>query len=455
MVKNNAPNPVALVYGGNKKEHSGMYLSDDSLRSGLSGGSDSQMNGFENTGSYRPNPSLISNNTSTWNPTSNNNPTWNQPKEQTEEELEKGSYKPDPEWNPTEEKEKKKKETVKKSIWTNDSNNSSVGEKHLVDEITQPSSKLQPTRQQLNDFCSSAKNLDISLLGKLLEEKLNSSNWQVKLRALYCIESLLKAKFTEIGDYFSSNPDSIQNLLNSNQEGISTKSQKIAKTLNIPEKVKETKPMKKTEESDLFDGMETNQEEQEDEDMFNGMETKEISKKENKKEAKKETKPMEYLLEGLDSKEIKKEAVKKETNSVNLLDEFFGGSTSNVETNNVSPTVPNPAINPSNQHPKLKPIYTSGPTLYQPTSPTALYNNNPFPQVPPQQYTQTVYIVQTPMNQTQRISPQQGYRIQSPQNMNQNKKQDSFSFLSNESQTKVNDSPFDFIQQEMNSRAGK
>eukprot|EP01080_Neovahlkampfia_damariscottae_P001002 gene1002-9908_t len=462
-VKNtNVVNPVSYVMGSGRKDHDKLYLSEDSLRNGLYNGNDQQ----ENVGNYRPNPSWnnqpSSNNGSTWNNGGiGSNSDWQQQQQQKswntpqipDEPInnDQGSYKPDPEWNP-EPEQKPKKQKESKNIWNAKESNIDGGaiEKILVDEITQPSSKLQPTRQQLNDFCNKTKQLDISSMAVLLDEKLNSSNWQVKLRTLYCIESLLKAKCSEIGDYFFERPESIQNLMDSTQEGINSKSQKIAKTLNIPEKVKVEKPKKPKKqpivENDLFEGMVTKEEEG---DLFDGMETKEEKEEQETVEKKRpkgikklkseKTKQVEtveekqdYLLE-IDSKEeIQKKSKptqnKPQVDSSNLLDEFFGSSTLEQKPQQVEKKI--------EQSPQQ---FVNSPIQYQPTSPSNVqyvsYPNQP----------QTVYIVQ------QRRMPQQ------QQQRNVQQQQNEFSFLNNSSNTNANNdnSPFDFIQQEMNTRAGK
>lgn len=82
--------------------------------------------------------------------------------------------------------------------------NSYVFEKKLVDEVcVVGGARVAPDVDTLNEFCRKCESLDPSVVGGLLMEKLNTGDWQIQLKVLWVIESLVAHSLDAVSGYIS------------------------------------------------------------------------------------------------------------------------------------------------------------------------------------------------------------------------------------------------------------
>ncbi|RWR78285.1 Epsin domain-containing protein [Cinnamomum micranthum f. kanehirae] len=96
--------------------------------------------------------------------------------------------------------------------------------------------RLHPTRDALQIFLVEASKLDPLALSHALESKLNSHLWQVRMKAVCVLESILRKKddaiFSTIASYFSENIDVIIKCSESPQSSLREKANKVLSLLD-------------------------------------------------------------------------------------------------------------------------------------------------------------------------------------------------------------------------------
>lgn len=325
------------------------------------------------------------------------------------------SYRPDPTWNPQvkSEKTQPKFEGIKQWEEKSDLKGENSIEFQIVEKYTGNSGvRTIPTKEQLAEFCTRCQTVNSDSIAAILDQKLQSQTWQVKNKALYCIEALIKAKNEKVTKYFTENADNIAKETQSQTEALQTKSIKIMKLLNkdieVPitrvetkKVVEQPKEVKKVENStslididDVFTVKNEVKQQESPDDLFEG-----LSVKDSPEPMKQETKSM-------------KQEEKKSDPKSDILSSFFGSSGNDF--------VPPPKIN----SPKATNV------VYSHNYP---HQNTGSPQI--------IYVVQQPMSKSQL-----------PRNVNpipQQKQNQSFDFLNNNNTKSSNDSHFDFIKDEI------
>ncbi|KAK9149294.1 hypothetical protein Scep_008051 [Stephania cephalantha] len=126
---------------------------------------------------------------------------------------------------------------VKASEAMNGNSSSSHGgsksrEERLLETIvTSGGVRLQPTRDAIQVFLAEASKLDAVALSRALETKLQSHLWQVRMKAICVLESILRKKddahFEVIASYFTENKDAVVRCSESPQASLREKSVKI------------------------------------------------------------------------------------------------------------------------------------------------------------------------------------------------------------------------------------
>lgn len=107
-------------------------------------------------------------------------------------------------------------------------NDSNTLEQKLVDEFTNMSGvKLQPTRAEVSQFASKCEKVDGEAIAELLHQKVKNKQWQVRLKALYAIEALLKADNESVKNYFAENYNEIGEQSQAVQDSVATKARRV------------------------------------------------------------------------------------------------------------------------------------------------------------------------------------------------------------------------------------
>ncbi|KAK9142101.1 hypothetical protein Syun_011501 [Stephania yunnanensis] len=131
---------------------------------------------------------------------------------------------------------------VKASEAMNGNSSSSHGgsksrEERLLETIvTSGGVRLQPTRDAIQVFLAEASKLDAVALSRALETKLQSHLWQVRMKAICVLESILRkmddAHFEVIASYFTENKDAVVRCSESPQASLREKSVKVLGLIN-------------------------------------------------------------------------------------------------------------------------------------------------------------------------------------------------------------------------------
>ncbi|KAK1578075.1 hypothetical protein Q3G72_027332 [Acer saccharum] len=104
-------------------------------------------------------------------------------------------------------------------------------EKLLETIVTTGGVRLQPTRDAIQVFLVEATKLDAWALSEALEAKLQSPLWQVRMKAICVLESILRKnddeKFSIIASYFSENIDAVVRCSESPQTSLREKANKV------------------------------------------------------------------------------------------------------------------------------------------------------------------------------------------------------------------------------------
>ncbi|CAI0423284.1 unnamed protein product [Linum tenue] len=113
---------------------------------------------------------------------------------------------------------------------------SKTREERLLETIvTSGGVRLQPTRDAVHLFLVEAAKLDALALSRALESKLQSPSWQVRMRAVCVLESILRKrddeKFSIIASYFDENIDVVEKCSQSPQSSLSEKARKVLSLL--------------------------------------------------------------------------------------------------------------------------------------------------------------------------------------------------------------------------------
>lgn len=102
-------------------------------------------------------------------------------------------------------------------------------EQKLVDEFTNVAGvKLQPTRTEISQFVSKCSKVDINAISQMLHKKLEHKQWQVRLKALFAIEALIKANNDEVRSYFVDCYDEIGEYTVAVQESVATRARRVS-----------------------------------------------------------------------------------------------------------------------------------------------------------------------------------------------------------------------------------
>ena len=113
---------------------------------------------------------------------------------------------------------------------------SKTREERLLETIvTSGGVRLQPTRDAIQVFLVEAAKLDALALCYALESKLQSPQWQVRMKAICVLESLLRKKddehFSTVESYFSENKDVVVRCSESPQASLKEKANKVLNLL--------------------------------------------------------------------------------------------------------------------------------------------------------------------------------------------------------------------------------
>ncbi|XP_021765311.1 VHS domain-containing protein At3g16270-like [Chenopodium quinoa] len=120
---------------------------------------------------------------------------------------------------------------------TNVDSNSSYGESKTREErfletiVTSGGVRLQPTRDVLQAFLVEASKMDALALSRALESKLQSPNWQVRMKAVCVVEAILRKKddehFAIIAYYFTEHVDLVIKCSESPQSSLREKANRV------------------------------------------------------------------------------------------------------------------------------------------------------------------------------------------------------------------------------------
>lgn len=116
------------------------------------------------------------------------------------------------------------------------SSESRTHEERLLETIVTPGGvRLQPTRDSIQSFLIEAAKLDGLALSQALELKLQSHLWQVRMKAICVLESILRKKddepFLSVASYFSENKDGVVRCSESPQASLREKANKVLSLL--------------------------------------------------------------------------------------------------------------------------------------------------------------------------------------------------------------------------------
>lgn len=108
-------------------------------------------------------------------------------------------------------------------------NSDGTYERGLIHELCQPGGMRPiPPKDKLLQFTKHSRTLDPLLIGPILLSKLNDENWQVQMKCLYVIESVLTMEGCEpYKNYFKTNMDEIDYLIENGKSQIQKKSKEI------------------------------------------------------------------------------------------------------------------------------------------------------------------------------------------------------------------------------------
>ena len=107
-------------------------------------------------------------------------------------------------------------------------------EAKLVDEVTAPGGvRAAISREELRKFLSAVKSLDSRSVAALLQQRMEGSEWQRRLKALMVIEGLLKEGDDSVLGHFQKNVACIQAQLSSTQASLKEKARKLLELLGI------------------------------------------------------------------------------------------------------------------------------------------------------------------------------------------------------------------------------
>ncbi|XP_043720621.1 protein MODIFIED TRANSPORT TO THE VACUOLE 1-like [Telopea speciosissima] len=158
------------------------------------------------------------------------------------------------------------KETTNGSSSSSYSGNKTREERLLETIVTSGGVRLQPTRDAIQTFLVDASKLDAMSLSHALESKLQSPVWQVRMKAVCVLESVLRkkdgAQFSNLAIYFSENKDSVVRCSESPQASLREKANKVLSLLDgeqnvladhLPEKPSSVKDATVGQMPDLID----------------------------------------------------------------------------------------------------------------------------------------------------------------------------------------------------------
>ncbi|PWA41919.1 ENTH/VHS family protein [Artemisia annua] len=119
---------------------------------------------------------------------------------------------------------------------TSSHSNEKSREERLIDTIvTSGGVRLQLTRAAIQVFLMEAMKLDALALSRVLEAKLQSHMWQVRLKAMCVLEAMLRKKdeqFSSVTSYFTENIDVVVNCSESPQGTLREKANKVLSLLD-------------------------------------------------------------------------------------------------------------------------------------------------------------------------------------------------------------------------------
>ncbi|KAL4308561.1 hypothetical protein GQ457_01G047620 [Hibiscus cannabinus] len=129
-----------------------------------------------------------------------------------------------------------KAETKNVESSSNHSETKTREERLLETIVTSGGVRLQPTRDAIQAFLVEAAKLDASALSHALESKLLSPIWQVRMKAMCVLESILRKKedghFLVVASYFTENIDVVSRCSESPQASLREKANKVLNLLN-------------------------------------------------------------------------------------------------------------------------------------------------------------------------------------------------------------------------------
>ncbi|XP_042499021.1 protein MODIFIED TRANSPORT TO THE VACUOLE 1-like isoform X2 [Macadamia integrifolia] len=109
-------------------------------------------------------------------------------------------------------------------------------ERLLETVVTSGGVRLQPTRDIIQAFLVEASKLDAIALSHALESKLQSPMWQVRMKAVCVLESILRRKddthFSTVAIYFSENKESVVGCSESPQASLREKANRVLRLLD-------------------------------------------------------------------------------------------------------------------------------------------------------------------------------------------------------------------------------
>ncbi|KAG9151668.1 hypothetical protein Leryth_001977 [Lithospermum erythrorhizon] len=114
-------------------------------------------------------------------------------------------------------------------------------ERLLETIVTSGGVRLHPTRDSLQIFLTEASKLDALVLSRALESKLQSPQWQVRIKAVCVLEAILRKKdveqFSVISSYFGDNKDVVVRCSESPQASLREKASKVLSLLDGGEQI--------------------------------------------------------------------------------------------------------------------------------------------------------------------------------------------------------------------------
>ncbi|OMO66624.1 hypothetical protein COLO4_30474 [Corchorus olitorius] len=124
-----------------------------------------------------------------------------------------------------------KTETTNGQSSSNYSETKTREERLLETIVTSGGVRLQPTRDAIQAFLVEAAKLDALALSYALESKLQSQMWQVRMKAVCVLESILRKKedehFSVVASYFTENQDVVLRCSESPQASLREKANKV------------------------------------------------------------------------------------------------------------------------------------------------------------------------------------------------------------------------------------